>query len=181
MDSQTISDRLQLVATIGVIVGLALVIWELRQQREFAQAEMTSQSFFLAVQQNSVHFGDRAIAPILLRSCRTPEDLEEEDIALLLFYANDRFLPARRLYALERRSDLYGEQWRYSARSAAEELFSIPLLRAYWRAGLFSAGIPDLEEEVDAYLTSATLQDCSALLDEAGRIARGEGATAAEP
>ena len=178
MDGKGLGDRLQLVATLGVILGLGLVIWELRQQREFAQAEMTSESHFLTLQQSGERFGDLAVAPILVEACRSPQTLDDTEIALLIYYAGDRLLQAQRIYALGRRSDLYDEQWRFAARSAARELFSIPLLREYRSAGLVASVITDVNEEIDRFLAAQPLPDCLAVLDDGGAIARRIGGAA---
>ena len=52
MDSSRIANWVQVTATIGVIIGVALVVIELRQAKTMSRAEATTQ-FFAEIAQNS--------------------------------------------------------------------------------------------------------------------------------
>jgi cytochrome c-type biogenesis protein CcmE len=88
MQRKAISDWIQILATIGVIVGLVLVAFELRQNANLARADMNSQ---MLVHQQSLFgaFRDRDFAMVFTKSLERPDALSAEDAIMMNGYYRD--------------------------------------------------------------------------------------------
>ena len=78
MDSTKLSDFLQLLASIGVLVGLLIVAYELRQNKLFAQAEYSQESYDKWMQVASMEM-ETDIGEIFIRSIEDPVSLSKPD------------------------------------------------------------------------------------------------------
>jgi len=62
MDAQKLNTWVQVVTSLAIVIGLALVILELQQSREIARAQISSDSFALGAVHNTAMFGEQAAA-----------------------------------------------------------------------------------------------------------------------
>ena len=127
-------DWLQLAASIAVLVGLGLVVLELRQARAIAQGEMVSESFSIGAENVSSMMGENP-SHALARACLDPSNLSPEELLVVSFYYSHRIALVRRFASITRGTNLYPEEsWQSYARSnVLPEVFSSEVGRAWWR------------------------------------------------
>jgi hypothetical protein len=82
MQSNEIANWMQVAASIAVLAGLGLVIFELRQARELATAEVLGQQFAMAVQFDSAMFGED-LATSLAKACTGESPITARDAIIL--------------------------------------------------------------------------------------------------
>ena len=88
MKREAISDWIQILATIGVVAGLILVAFELRQNATLARAEMNSQ-MHIAMQSIQGSLRDREFAAVLRKSIEQPHELDLEEKLMMHGYYRD--------------------------------------------------------------------------------------------
>ena len=127
-------DWLQLAASLAVLVGLGLVVLELRQARAIAQSEMVSESFAIGAENVSAVMGESP-ARALARACLEPAALTPDELIVVSFYYSHRIALVRRFASITRATELYpDENWQLYARSnVLPEVFSSEVGRAWWR------------------------------------------------
>ena len=127
-------DWLQLAASLAVLVGLGLVVIELRQARAIAQGEIVSESFSIGGENVSAVMGENP-ARALARACLEPADLAPEEMLVVSFYYSHRIALVRRFASITRATRLYpDENWQiYARENVLPEVFSSEVGRAWWR------------------------------------------------
>ena len=80
-----IMDRAQLVAVLAVIVGLVLVVFELRQAQELARAQMIADQYAQIIQHRNTVMGENP-ARSMDKACSAPDSLSTEDVEVLVNY-----------------------------------------------------------------------------------------------
>ena len=78
MDSTKLSDFFQLLASIGVLVGLLVVAYELRQNKVFAEAEYSQASYDKWMQVASMEI-ETDIGEIFIKSIEDPDSLSKPE------------------------------------------------------------------------------------------------------
>ena len=78
----TATDWIQVVATLAIVVSIILVLIELRQSREIAEAQLISDQY--AIEAGLLHatLGETP-AHALAKACEHPGDLTREDTEVL--------------------------------------------------------------------------------------------------
>lgn len=88
MNTSKLSDWLQMTAAVGVIAGLGLVAYELRQQHELVRVQLMSEYFF-AYQEHSRSFQDEITAAAYAKSLSSPESLTPQEQVILYGLFNE--------------------------------------------------------------------------------------------
>ena len=78
----------QLVTNIGVILGLLIVVYEIRETRVLTQAQLASDAYALNAGTNAMVAGE-SLPETLARACFRPKELTEEDAVILHAYFSD--------------------------------------------------------------------------------------------
>lgn len=148
MKTEKLNDWLQLAAAAGVLAGLLLVAYELRQQHELARAEMGPETF--AAQQELLNsLRDVETARVYVKAFESPESLTlEEQVILDALYAETVTVTlARHNYMLAR--GVFEGGMTMPASVAGRILFSSNYGRQWWlarRAGF----VPQVRDALDA-------------------------------
>ena len=154
-----LNDWLQLLASVGVIVGLALVAYELRQQHNLARAEMGSdmfsafQSWNQSAQSESVH---RAT----VKAADRPDELTSEEHLLLdMYYWNTVIVfPIREAY-MQRRgvfaNELTEDDLQDVAQIAGSIIFATPYGEAWYEVNR-SEMYPQIRSVLDVAWSNGT-------------------------
>ena len=111
-------DVVQLVTALGVLIGIALVIWELQQTRDLARAQLTSDTFDFMMQRHSAVMGED-LADALATACASPEELTLKQKITLEQYYFSLVDQIRRNLVIEANSGITyqtKEQWAASTR-----------------------------------------------------------------
>ena len=118
-------DLIQLITGIAVLIGLGLVVWELQQTRTLTRAQLTSDHWSEVLQNSRALLGENP-APILAKSCDSPESLSAAERAVTLAALDIRYFMAQRSRTIEEIADL-GAPWELVARSNLRALLSNPI------------------------------------------------------
>ena len=132
-----ISHLIQLATAFSVLVGIGLVVFELRQAKAIATANLIAQQFQFGSAQTTAMLGDNA-AQSWVKGCIDPEALDPEDVAILDIIHWSIFNKINLLGILRDRANLDLELTSY-AEGVAKEIFATPYGRSWWevnRAGL---------------------------------------------
>ena len=133
MSSQSLSNWIQLVTATTVVAGIGLVIWELRQSREIATAQLVSDSFAQATNVSTAVFGDKA-AETIAKACENPDSLDGSDMTILDAYYRSRVARLGRMDVIELRTGLYDKAWQEVGRSYVfPDIFFTAPGRAWWK------------------------------------------------
>jgi hypothetical protein len=133
MESQSVAAWVQVVTVVAVLVGLGLVVWELRQNRDATLSQLSNDYWHFASQERAALFGEDA-AHVLAKACHAPTELTESDLIILEQYYEGFIARINRMMILRERGGFYArDQWR-------EALFGLDILfmsepgRAYWKS-----------------------------------------------
>ena len=78
MDKTTSGIMIQIITTLAVVAGLAIVILELQQSREIARYQINLSTITLAQTEFMSRYGDEVVKA-MAKACRTPSELTAED------------------------------------------------------------------------------------------------------
>jgi len=85
MNSQTLSNWIQIVTGFAVLIGIVLVFIELRQAKQLAAAELVSQGFSEGLSTQRSVMGEE-FAAVLAKACMHSKELTDSEIVALDFY-----------------------------------------------------------------------------------------------
>jgi hypothetical protein len=97
------NDVIQLLTLTSVIVGIVLVMYELRQAQNLAKAQLTADSFQLMQQQQSSLMGEDP-AEALSVACLSPSTLSHKQKLILFDYHQGLFNRVRRSIGIQANS-----------------------------------------------------------------------------
>jgi hypothetical protein len=100
MDPNKIADWIQITATLGVLIGIVLVVLELRQAKAIAHADITANFFSETAQNNRVQMGENP-AVVLAKACLRPNEVTAEELFVLEGFFGSRWSLADRTHRLE--------------------------------------------------------------------------------
>lgn len=161
MDSGKIASWIQITATVGVLVGIILVVIELRQAKAIAHANITAQFFSEIGQNNRVQMGENPAA-VLSKACLSPSEITNEDLFVLEGYFVSRWALADRSYRLELVGE-FGTPWEAVARKSLQPIVRLEHGRK-WLTQNVSAYNPGLSEVVSRLLEDTKDVPCEVSL-----------------
>ena len=86
MDSNKISNWLQVAGNFGLLAGLILVGFQINQNTEIARTSLTARSFELAMQMNLSRMGENPEVA-LAKAATDPESLTDEELGIVAQWA----------------------------------------------------------------------------------------------
>ena len=125
------TEWVQGIAAIAVIAGLVLVIWELRQSRQVATAQLTSDAMSQTLQLDLSQVGDDPKVA-LARACQDPNSLTIEDLVVLRSYYIATVGVVFRAFLIEQRSELYEGIWIDAGEGRFPDVFYSRAGRLWW-------------------------------------------------
>lgn len=131
MNEQKLNTRLQILASVGVIVGLLIVAYELKQTKDLTQAQIMDQTYtdLRASFQNLM--GENPSVSIV-RACYNPSELTSEDVVVLNGYLSEQRVQIIRWYMLDQVGD-FGINWRVAGLEPYRTIFATEFGRAWFR------------------------------------------------
>ena len=132
MDAQKLTAWVQAVTSIAIVIGLALVVWELQQNREATQSQLTTEGWHMMNQFHTSVLGEQP-AEVLAKSCDAPDTLTTADFIILDHYFSE-LLSHRtlRLKSLSERGSFFSSEY-WKTVPGWYWIFSTPAGRAWWR------------------------------------------------
>lgn len=131
MNSQRIADWVQIATGIVLVLGLVLVLWELRQAKSLTLAELTSQAYAEILAEARTVMGEDS-AEAIAKSCHEPDDLSQEELVVLDAYFHQQVIQVVRLRVLEYIEE-FGTPWKSVARGRLVPLLSTEHGRWWFR------------------------------------------------
>ena len=133
MQSHSLHDWIQTLAAVSVLIGVFLVVYELRQSREIVMSQLTNDSYFYESGLDLKIAGEEP-AKALSRACKEPDSLTTEDLIRLEAIYSHRLMYVDRHINLARRGSFYEEDaWKEYAPSQFGPIFSTKVGQNYWR------------------------------------------------
>ena len=129
--AKALSTWVQIVTGVAVVVGLVLVIVELRQVQTLSRAQLSSDAMIQRTNIQMALAGENAAAA-LAKACIDPESLRPDEMRTLDAYLYARYLSILRMGLLTYRDGLYTEK--YLQLTAAGTIRETILDTAYGRA-----------------------------------------------
>ncbi len=99
MKLSQVSDFVQIVTGVAVLIGLGLVVFELRQARTLTQSQLASEGMALIHSRHLAVIGED-LASTLARACTAPTTLSKKDGLLIDHYFKARWAEIDRVYAV---------------------------------------------------------------------------------
>ena len=157
MESNKIAHWIQVIATVGVLVGIVLVVMELRQAKAMTEAETISQFFAEVAENGRVQMGENP-ALIISKACSHPSEITDADLVVLEGYFSTRWALADRSFRLEEAAE-FDTPWREISSKTLE-----PVLRLeHGRKWLTHRGLtrnPDFKELISQLLAEVENTSC---------------------
>lgn len=176
MDSRKLNDTIQLITSIAIVLGFAVVVWELMQNRETAKSQLSSDGWAQIGQQNASVVGEE-LAHVIAKACEAPAELTTADLVVLEAHIEDRVNAVWRIYALARRGSLYDQADMRRNVGLLNRVLSTDAGRAYWQN--MSWVPPEIRAAVEEFLPS--IAPCDRFFDEWKRTVGAPIATAEAP
>lgn len=131
MDSKIVSLCIQGLTVASVILGIGLVVWELRQQREFAESQQILEEMNQFVTSVQSTMGEN-VAGSLARACDSPDSLTTEDMIVLQAFYLDVYYRIRKAYDVEAVTSLRTYGWKRAADGNFPIIFSTEFGLWWW-------------------------------------------------
>jgi len=140
MNREQIANFVQMATGIALVLGLVLVLWELRQAKSLTLAELTSQAFSEQMAEARTVMGEHP-ATAIAKACNDPDRVTKEDLIVLQAYYGSVMAQIWRLRILEDVED-FGVQWQSIGRESLIGLLSTEHGRWWFAQNV--AGDPEL-------------------------------------
>ena len=163
MDSTKINNRMQIGTALALIVGLALVVWELQQTRDAVKSQLTSDGFQLMGQFYTSAFGERP-EEVLAKACDAPTELTTADLIVLDHIYTQIVHRSLRIIRVRQRGGFYEQEFLGSEKLQRDStggwgmLFSTAPGRAFWRT---LKGDPELKAYGDRIFAKWDRESCT--------------------
>jgi hypothetical protein len=163
MRQERLLDAVQLGTLVALLVGVLLVVWELRQTRDIARIQIAAAGSEQYSQRVQAMMGEESAAA-LARACDTPRELTTEDLIVLEHLHTELLNNLRSAYAIERLADdMAVFDWR-AWKGNFRRIFATEFGR-WWFASLASVE-PEIRAAADAFLAESGTPDCRAHFDD---------------
>lgn len=158
MESNKIAHWIQVVATIGVLIGIGLVILELRQAKAMAEANQIHQFFAEVAQNGRAQMGENP-APILSKACSHSNEITDADLVVLDGFFSTRWALAVRSIRLEQAAE-FDTPWRYVTTRVLEPVLRLEHGRQ-WLHQKAPGELPEFEDLVSKLLAEFENTTCA--------------------
>ena len=164
MDSQKFNNLVQLITAFAIVIGLGLVIWELRQARQATMSQLSNETYQIMSSLSTTLLGEHP-TDVLAKACDAPDTMTRAELILLDQYYFEILSRLTRIRRLSQRGSFYSEDdWKDSLGSLGL-LFETHAGRAYWKTSADYVG-PEIKAAGDRFLSNWKDQSCTELYDE---------------
>jgi hypothetical protein len=130
--AERVIDLVQILTGLAVLVGIILVVFELRQTRAISIAQLTSDGYGQAMQLAIANLGEAPHETHAI-ACTQPEKMTAENYRVLNFYYLILIQQATRAYFISVRTGFYSETWRGIAEGSISSIVGTLPGRIWWR------------------------------------------------
>jgi hypothetical protein len=132
MNTQTVSNWMQVGSSVAVVVGIVLLVFELQQQRELAQAQFIIDTNALRMASDIAVLGED-MGEVMARACFHPDSLSESDLVKLDRYFSLRLGGINTIHDAETLADASEPTWPRRLGFELERIWRIEAGRTWWR------------------------------------------------
>jgi hypothetical protein len=144
-----IIDIVQVLTGLAVLVGIVLVVLELRQTRAISIAQLTSDGYGQAMQLAMANLGEAPHETHAI-ACTQPEKLTDGDYQVLNSYYLVLLQQATRAYIISIRTGFYSETWKGIAEGSISDILETVPGRIWWRK--FKSELPPAFQEIGSQI-----------------------------
>lgn len=162
MNFEKLNKWLQVSANIGIVLGLVLVGFQLKQNSELARIQLLYEESNRAIDLESQVVGEQA-ADVWAKSIQSPEDLTLAEIRIMEALLWSFMEQLRGTYRLAELGLLSDEDWLTRAEGEVTFYLSDPYSRAWWKN--YSIGNSNLPEDVRTVVDQVIASDNSSSRD----------------
>ncbi len=163
MDSQQITNWVQVVPGVALLVGIGLVVWELQQNREAFQSQLTSDAFHNMSQRNITLLGEQP-TKVLAKACDAPDSLTRAELRILKAFYMEHLNSLRRLYVIAGRGGYYDVEYWKRYPSDITVIFETEVGKSFWRT-MTGWLEPDVKRFGDELLAAGDFTSCTKKYD----------------
>jgi hypothetical protein len=154
MDSGKLSNWLQIGANIGILLGLLLVAIQIRQGSDIARAQIENDFYIADLQLELAMMGEQPHKS-WIKAVFAPEEMTEEDAAVVDRYINYNFIQLRRL----RRMHELGLAIDVDRSGILEWHLGNEVGRRWWKFAKKHEWAPEFNDQVDEILENAQVKN----------------------
>ena len=118
---------LQITSNIAILIGVFLVVWELRQNQALSRAQLASDGLIAQVELSHKLMGENP-GLVLSKACIEPDNLTPEEKTILAAIFRSRVMLGARNRTLEQIGN-FGIDYESSVRTAFVAVFNYPYFR----------------------------------------------------
>ncbi len=163
MDSQQIANWVQAITGVALLTGIGLVVWELQQNREAFQSQLTSDAYHNISQRNIALLGEHP-TKVLAKACDAPDSLTRAELHILEAFYMDNLNTLRRNYVIARRGDYYDVDYWKRYPYDITVMFETQVGISFWRT-MTGWLEPDIKRFGDELLASGDFTSCTKMYD----------------
>ena len=173
MSKLSVADWIQTVTGLAIVVGLGLVLFEMKQAREIAATESTSQHYDAVRSHYDTLLGENP-TETLSKACTSPETLTAAEKRIVNAYFHSQFVTVRRLAGLTDQGDIgnTSEYWQGWATGIFQSIFGYPDGAAWWveTRKIYSEVFPEVVDLGDRLLDERDGRyQCESYYDDWGK------------
>jgi len=161
MDSERINRWLTLIANIGILIGVALLIFEIRQNSDLMRLQFINDDLLLVAGSEIPMLGDDPAA-VMMKSFERPQDRTYADFRIVDAYLTGKVESLVRRYELGREGILEKDNWK-TVGFAYKWFFGNKFGRLWWEyegRDAYSEN-PELVEHVDRKISELSDNDAT--------------------
>ncbi len=132
MNTQTFSNWIQVGASLAVVVSIGLLVFELQQQRELAQAQFIIDANAIRMASDIAVLGED-MGEVMARACFKPDSLTESDLTKLDLYFLLRLGGVNTIYEAETLGGAVNPTWDRRLRFEFARIWRFEVGRTWWR------------------------------------------------
>jgi hypothetical protein len=163
MNAQSVFNAVQSITGIAVVVGLALVIYQLRQDREFTRVQQANDAY--AAYGSSVRSGiGEKGAEAWAVACDEPDGLSTEQMIVMSRMLTDQLNRVRAVYTRQMiAEDLISFDWKSAVPGNFGAIFSTEFGRWWWSTQQHWE--PEIVRAGNDYLRDNEIMECRSYYD----------------
>jgi hypothetical protein len=161
LNIEKISHWIQIVSGLALLVGLYLVLLELRQTKELTQATLTSESHSVAMARHAMLAGENPMRA-LAKACDPTATLTMEEALILDTVYRSLFQLTIRSWEIERNAQFGNNRWQTAAAVNFGYIFATQAGRNWWETA--DLRIPEIVQYTDGMLENIGPPSCEVLV-----------------
>jgi hypothetical protein len=172
MDLEKQSNWIQMITGAAVLIGLGLVIWELRQTRDIARAQITHDSYALIVEDTQAVLGE-SFGDVFAKGCIEPSTLTDGEIVQIREHYDANLYLIRRLRDVTK-SGGFEYSWERTAKGFVRHWLDSKVGRLHYMYKVETGLEPEIQNLAKGILEFDLINPCNDLENFAEKVRAAE-------